>query len=201
MWTLPLSHLIHPQEWSHPCRFESRFCLQSVCPSWSAYTPHTPYQEEKYQPSVHFKKPNLNISAYISCTLTSSWYRRRGRWGTCHTWLRRRLAAYTHRLRTRTAPSRCTGDPGWTCMCLYVWSSCSSRPASLVHTGRSHSYRCHALRINNKQEEDNVTKEIIWGKRGCGGSRWRGSVAAAEMFDFFFLAIKYACYSHKRSPT
>lgn len=124
-----------------------------------------------------FKGAKLNISV---CKLTSSWYRRRGRWDTCHTWLRRHLVACTRRLRTRTDPSHCTGGPGWTYKCLYVWSSYSSHPASLVRTGRSHSYRHRALRINKKQEEDNVTRNFMW-KRGRSTSWGRRTLLASGM--------------------
>lgn len=47
-----VSHLFHPQEQSHPCRFESRCCPQTVCPSWSAYTPHTPYKEKNTKQAI-----------------------------------------------------------------------------------------------------------------------------------------------------
>lgn len=63
-----VSHLIHRQAWSHPCISESRYCLRTVCPSWSAYTPHTPFKETKHRsgpqlvssgPRVHDRADSL----------------------------------------------------------------------------------------------------------------------------------------------
>ena len=149
------SHLFHPPAQSHPCRCESRCCPQTVCPSWSAYTPHTPFKKRKHQSGQKHIQNCFPDSKYdVSvCRLTSSWCRHQGRWGTCHMWPRRRRAGCTHRPRTHTGPSRCTTSPGWTCRCQCVWSSCSSHPASPEHTDRSHSYRRHDLREEEKNSE------------------------------------------------
>lgn len=47
-----ISHLIHPQAQSHPCRFESRCYHQTACPSWSACTPHTPYMKKNIHQAI-----------------------------------------------------------------------------------------------------------------------------------------------------
>lgn len=109
-------------------------------PPLEVFTLHTlSVRENITRASAHFQHKVCVPS------LTSSWYRRRGRWDTCRTWPRRPPAACTRRPRTRTGPSRCTAGPCWTCRCRCAWSSCSSHPASLGRTGRSRSYRRHGL--------------------------------------------------------
>lgn len=154
VWCTPqnVAHLIHRQAQSHPCRFESRCCPRTVCPSWSAYTPHTPFKEKKniHQALVSSRPLDTWYDNSV-CRLTSSWCRRQGRWDTCHMSPHRHLAGCTHRPRTHTGPSRCTTSPGWTYRCQCAWSSCSSHPASLVHTDRSHSYRRHGLKERQRR--------------------------------------------------
>lgn len=99
-----------------------------------------------------------NLCASV-CKLTSSWCRHQDRWGTCHMWPHRHRAGCTHRPRTHTDPCHCTTDPGWTYRCQYVWSSYSSHPASLVHTGRNHSYRHHGLGGRQERMEE-VRKRV-----------------------------------------
>lgn len=57
-----VSHLIHQQARSHPCRSESRCCLRTVCPSWSAYTPHTLFKETKHRsgPQLISSSPQIH---------------------------------------------------------------------------------------------------------------------------------------------
>lgn len=184
-----VSHLTHRRAQSHPCRFESRCCPQTACPFWSAYTPRTPFWEGKTKQNnkQHLLGPLLFTSVDTGRDgpvrrLTSSWCRRPGRWDTCHTWPHKHQAGCTRRPRTHTGPCRCTTSPGWTCRCQCVSSSCSSRPASLAHTDRSHSYRRHGLEDKKRHRLTHfffsfLTSVYVWWwgqhnvqerKQGCG---------------------------------
>lgn len=121
------------------------------------------------------------IERTFPCTF--SWCRRRGRWGTCRRWPRRRRAGCTRRRRTRIGHARRTASPGATCRYRCAWSSCSSPPASRGRTGRSRS--CKRRALGGGGEGELRIPSAIGGSQGLPLKNYSQSTVALPSTVFF----------------